>query len=272
MSIKDSLQDKSHEVEPVFKLLSLPETDDGFDLSVSGLSMMEPSRKSSLQSKTPQKKTTFFLTSQEKGQREPSNDLKQAGEQDRLKGKFASVARTVLLANRAFPSPVGRKVGRGQNSGVNPNYQSEVPLAKFTSSTLAAASSVDDNSSLYLGEELMMENTYKMKPNNFFLTGKARVIIRDVLEEHLRSKSYVAEESKRLSVEISEEIKRKVKAEVLVERYKLVCVVWIGQQLSQGLHITSRCLWNAQFDNFAQESYGNDHLFAQASIFAVFVE
>ena len=85
--------------------------------------MMEPSRKSSLQSKTPQKKTTFFLTSQEKGQREPSNDLKPASEQDKIKGKFASVARTVLLANRAFPPTVGRKLGRGQNSGLIPNYQ-----------------------------------------------------------------------------------------------------------------------------------------------------
>lgn len=250
----------------------MPGTDNGFDFSVSGCFMMEPSRKSSLQSKTPQKKTTFFLTSQEKGQRGPSNDLKQAGEQDKIKGKFASVARTVLLANRAFPPAAVRKAGRGQNSALISNHQSEVALAKFTSSNSAVPNPVDDNSSLYLGEKLMMENTYKMKPDNFFLTEKTRVIIRDVLEAHLRSKSYIAEESKRLSVEISEEIKRKVKAEAPVERYKFVCVVGIGQQLGQGVHIASRCLWNAHFDNFAQESYGNDHLFAQASIFAVFVE
>ena len=90
-------------MEPVFKLRSLAETDNGLDFSVSGCFMTESSRKSSLQSKTSQKKTTFFLTSQEKGQREPSNDLKEAGEQGKIKGKFASVARTVLLANRAFP-------------------------------------------------------------------------------------------------------------------------------------------------------------------------
>ena len=63
-----------------------------------------------------------------------------------------------------------------------------------------------------------------------------------------------------------------MKAEVPVERYKFVCVVWIGQVLGQGVHITSRCLWNARFDNFAQESFKNDQLFAQASIYAVFVE
>ena len=252
--MKDSLQNKLTRIGTSIQTSSyngLPKTDNGFDFSVSGSFMMEPPRKSSLQLKAPQKKTTFFLTSQEKGQREPSNDLKQAGEQDKIKGKFASVARTVLLANRAFPSAVGRKVGPGQNSGPIPNYQSELPLAKFTSCHSPAANSVVDNSSLYLGEKPMMENTYKMKPDNFFLTGKAGAIIRDVLEGHLRSKSFIAEESKRLSVEISEEIKRKVKAEAPVERYKFVCVVCIGQQLGQGVHITSRCLWNAHFDNYA---------------------
>ena len=177
-----------------------------------------------------------------------------------------------MLANRAFPAPAVRKSGHGQNSCLILNYQSEVPLSKFASSNLAAANSIEDKFSLYLVEKLMTENTYKLKPDNFFLTEKARVIIGDVLKAHLSSKSYIAEDSKKLSVEISEEIKRKVKAEAPVERYKFVCVVWIGQQLGQGVHITSRCLWNAHFDNFAHESYENDHLFAQASIFAVFVE
>lgn len=227
--------------------------------------MMEASRKSSLQSKSSQKKTTFFLTTQEKGTKEPSNDLKQAGEQDKIKSKFASVARTVLLANRAFP-PASRKTSRG-NSALIAN-QLDVPQGKIACSA-APSSSVDENLSM---EHLMMENTFKMQPDDLFLTGKAGMIIRGVLEAHLSSKSYIAEESKRLSVEISEEIKRKVKAEAPVERYKFVCVVWIGQQLGQGVHITSRCLWNAQFDSYAQESYKNDHLFAEASVFAIFVE
>lgn len=267
--MKLSLQNKSNKLGVIFKHQSLSETKHGFDPSVSSCFVMEFARKSSLQSKSPQKKTTFFLTGQEKGGKEPSNELKQAGEQDKIKSKFASVARTVLLANRAFPSAT-RKASRG-SSALIPN-QSEVPPGKFASST-TAASSVDDNSSLYALENLtMQENTYKMEPDEFFLTGKARVIIRDVLEAHLKAKSYIAEESKRLSVEISEEIKRKVKAEAPVERYKLVCVVWIGQQLGQGVHISSRCLWNASFDNFAQETYRNDDLFAQASVYAVFVE
>ena len=83
--LRTSLQNKSDELEPVFQLRSLPETDNRLDFSVSGCFMMESSRKSSLPSKTSQKKTTFFLTSKEKGQKKPSNDLKQAGEQDKIR-------------------------------------------------------------------------------------------------------------------------------------------------------------------------------------------
>ena len=118
----------------------------------------------------------------------------------------------------------------------------------------------------------MMENTYQMEPTSVFLTEKVRGIIREVLGVYLKSKSYTANEAKRLSTEICEEIKRKVKDESPIERYKLVCVVWIGQVRGQGVHITSRCLWNSQFDNFAQDSYKNDHIFAEASVFAIFVE
>ena len=61
-----------------------------------------------------------------------------------------------------------------------------------------------------------------MEPDDGFLSQKASGIIRDVLEARLKSKTYAAEESKKLSIEISEEIKKKVKAEVPVERYKFL--------------------------------------------------
>lgn len=230
--------------------------------------MMENVKKNSLTTKNPRRKATFFLTSDERTFTEPSNELKETSEQDRAKGKFASVARTVLLANRAFPQT--RKPTRVNSVLVH--NQSETQSVKFATTAPAPANSVDDTMSAFYGERLLRENTYKMEPDDLFLSGKARVIIHNVLEEHLKSKMYTADDSKRWSVEISEEIKRKIKAEEPLERYKFVCVVWIGQQLGQGIHITSRCLWNAHFDNFARDTFRNDHLFAEASVFAVFVE
>lgn len=98
----------------------------------------------------------------------------------------------------------------------------------FVSFSLYVVNFVDDNLFLYFEEKLKMENIYKIKFDNFFLIGKVCVIICEVWERYLRNKLYNVEESKRLLVEISDEIKRKVKVEVFVERYKFVCVVWIG--------------------------------------------
>ena len=234
--------------------------------------VMEATRRSSTQSKTSQKKTTFFLTSNE-GSKEPSNESKQLGEQGNSRRRFASVAKKVLLANRAFP-PM-RKLSRGNIglTGISIPIPQDAVVGKLAPAVSVASNSVEESASMYAAENVItMENTYKMEPDNLFLTERARGIIREVLEAHLKGKSYVAEEGKKLSFEISEEIKRKVKAETRIKRYKFVCVVWIGQVLGQGVHITSRCLWNQHFDNFAQESYKNDRLFAQASVFAVFVE
>lgn len=229
-------------------------------------------RRNPTQSKTSQKKT-FFLTSTEVS-REPSNNSKETREQEVSKRRFASVAKTVLLANRAFsPAPSSRNAIRGNNGAISLPVSTEAVTVKFAPSTSAASNSSEDNLSLCaLENDIMMENSFRMEPDELFLTEKSRGIIREVLEAHLKGKSYLAEESKRLSIEISEEIKRKVKAKTPAGRYKLVCVVWIGQVSGQGVHIASRCLWNSRFDNFAQESYKNDHLFAQASVFAVFVE
>lgn len=233
--------------------------------------VMESTRKNSTQSRISQKKTTFFLTSTEET-KSPSNEPKQLHEQGNRKGKFASVAKTVLLANRAFPQTTRKASRTGSSISIPVPQESTLASSKFAT-TASAPSTVDDNLSLYAIEDVsQMGNTYKMEPDDGFLSQKASGIIRDVLEARLKSKTYAPEESKKLSIEISEEIKKKVKAEVLVERYKFVCVVWIGQVLGQGVHITSRCLWNARFDNFAQESFKNDQLFAQASIYAVFVE
>lgn len=188
--------------------------------------MIEPSRKSSAHSKTSQKKTTFCLTTTQ-GSKGPSNQVRQPGEQGKSKNRFASAAKIVLLANRAFPLP-SRKASRGNSGSISIPVPQDSVSMKFAATASTVSNSVDENSSLYAVENVivMRENTYKMQPDDLFLTEKARGIIHEVLENRLKSKSYDAEESKKLSIEISEEIKRKVKAETSVNRYKLFA--WCG--------------------------------------------
>lgn len=101
-------------------------------------------------------------------------------------------------------------------------------MVKFVIIVLVLVNFVDDIMLVFYGERLLRENIYKMEFDDLFLSGKVCVIIYNVLEEYLKSKMYIVDDSKRWLVEISEEIKRKIKVEEFLERYKFVCVIWIG--------------------------------------------
>ena len=42
-----------------------------------------------------------------------------------------------------------------------------------------------------------------------------------------------------------------------MERYKLAIQVLVGENKGQGLRVTSKCLWDPQFDNSASYTYTN---------------
>ena len=227
--------------------------------------MALPQRKIS-QAKATSKRTTFFLTNQEK-EGDKTEELRQDDKSGASsKPKFNSVAKKVMMVNRAF-LPVQRKISRSnsgsQSDGIGGRYGAHI----------ASAPSESEESSRYNGRDpTPKENTYKMEPDGQFLPEKTKNIMQKILKSQLDGKKFSSAESKNLSVLLSDEIKGAVRENAMLERYKLVCVVYIGQLLGQGVHITSRCLWNTNFDAFSSATFQNDDLFAQASIFAVYVE
>ena len=66
-------------------------------------------------------------------------------------------------------------------------------------------------------------------------------------------------------------IRSKVR-EMVTPRYKIICLIHIGQRNNQALRIGSRCLWNAQYDNYTSSIFSNTSLFAVASVYGVFFE
>jgi len=75
-----------------------------------------------------------------------------------------------------------------------------------------------------------------------------------------------------LSKTIADKIKAAIRAELNVNRYKLVCQVTIGQLKDQGVRITSRCLWDTTTDNYASIDYRNEHIWASAMVFGLYAE
>ncbi|XP_064626010.1 dynein light chain Tctex-type 5-B-like [Lineus longissimus] len=68
-----------------------------------------------------------------------------------------------------------------------------------------------------------------------------------------------------------EVVKARVK-EMMVPRYKIICVVHIGQLDGQGCKITSRCLWDQRYDTCSTYEYRNHSLFAVGTVYGVYSE
>ncbi len=81
----------------------------------------------------------------------------------------------------------------------------------------------------------------------------------------LRDIQYDAQNCRQLTGRISDIIKREVK-DLDLDRYKLVCIVHIGQRGNQEIKVGSRCLWDVRLDTHILA------LFAIATVFGIYFE
>ena len=117
------------------------------------------------------------------------------------------------------------------------------------------------------------ENTYKMEPDHHFPVVQVTEIISEVFEEYLRGELYQVDFCHQMCITLSEVIKRRVKElGKIVERFKLVVTVSLGQNIGQGLTIASRSLWNEKTDSYASASLNNGSLFAVGIVFGGYHE
>eukprot|EP01083_Nonionella_stella_P099719 280387_1 len=117
------------------------------------------------------------------------------------------------------------------------------------------------------------QNTYRIEPQKIFKAHLAKKEIDIVLKENLNDdlKYDDIENLQKLSQKISSEIKEKVKA-FDIPRYKIVVQTFIGQLKGQSVEIGSRCLWNANTDNYASVQWKNDYIYVTSMVFATYLE
>ncbi|XP_040896505.1 dynein light chain Tctex-type protein 2B isoform X2 [Toxotes jaculatrix] len=101
-------------------------------------------------------------------------------------------------------------------------------------------------------------DTYIIRPNHQhkFKTAIVKEYIREIVRERLSGVQYDPEEVPELSRSLADSIKDKVK-NAGFDRYKLVVQVVIGEQRGQGVKMSSRCLWDADTDNYAEDVFMN---------------
>ena len=119
--------------------------------------------------------------------------------------------------------------------------------------------------------KVLYENTYRLEPQRRFEAYKVKALMREVLAHHLKDEKYDPQSSKQMAMTLTQIIMGKVK-ELNYERYKVVCLVTIGELRDQGMRVASQCVWDAKWDTFATENFKNKSLFVIASVFAVYQE
>ncbi|XP_013407908.1 tctex1 domain-containing protein 1-B [Lingula anatina] len=124
---------------------------------------------------------------------------------------------------------------------------------------------------LHMGGHVKMENTYQLAPSTRFPIGSVKGIIRDVLDSYLAEERYSPELCRQMTKTISEVVKARVK-ELMIPRFKIICLVTIGQLKDQGCRVSSRCLWDPSNDTYASYEFRNSSLFAVGMVFGVYTE
>lgn len=132
-------------------------------------------------------------------------------------------------------------------------------------------------SGLYSNEDglrqgpVALENTYRLDPTlgERFSPTKVERLLEEFLTNYIGGEQYDAQKCSQMALQMSDIIKERVK-KMDFRRHKLYCHVVIGQNLGQGMQVSSRCLWDSTSDGSATATYYNNSLFAVATVFAVY--
>lgn len=97
---------------------------------------------------------------------------------------------------------------------------------------------------------------------------------RSVLEDNLNDQQYNYQRLSDFTVQLSQKIKDKLKAEMELPRYKLVASVTIAQKCrtKQGMRVGSRCNWNPVTDNYAEYTLINGSMYVTGQVYAIYYE
>ncbi|XP_076162413.1 dynein light chain Tctex-type protein 2B isoform X2 [Ptiloglossa arizonensis] len=156
-----------------------------------------------------------------------------------------------------------------ENVGAN-DFQ-EVPNSELP------VENVEEEEKLQLKLEVLEDTAtsqqpiYQMRPqlHEKFKPLSAKEVIHNVLFDQLSAKIYDAQEAIQWTKDIADIIREKVK-DLKFKRYKYIVNVVLGEQHGAGVKMGTRCIWDAEADTYAYDSFLNDTIFCVATVYAVY--
>ncbi|XP_047347621.1 dynein light chain Tctex-type protein 2B-like [Vespa velutina] len=115
------------------------------------------------------------------------------------------------------------------------------------------------------------EPVYRIRPHLYdkFKPLSAKEVIHNVLFDQLSTKTYNAQDAVQWTKDIADIIKEKIK-ELKFKRYKYIINVVLGEQHGAGIKMGTRCIWDAEADAYAFDSFINDTIFCVATVYAIY--
>lgn len=112
---------------------------------------------------------------------------------------------------------------------------------------------------------------YQIRPpiSEKFKSMAVKEVISTILHEQLGGKVYSQEASQVWTKRIVSGVKNAVK-ELGFKRYKLIVQTVLGQNKGSGVKVGARCLWDADTDNCASDSFLNETIFCCVIVFGIY--
>lgn len=145
------------------------------------------------------------------------------------------------------------------------------PLQRDRGSSVVSVPSMLHSQMHHMHHAKRYENTYKMEPDKRFHVPEVKEIMDETLLSTLKDAKYDPIKCKTLSKTLSHTICERVKL-LGFQRFKIVCVVNIGEMNGQDVRVASRFLWDEKNDNWVDSVFVNSELFGVAIVFGVYQE
>ncbi|XP_077326406.1 dynein light chain Tctex-type protein 2B-like isoform X1 [Lithobates pipiens] len=113
--------------------------------------------------------------------------------------------------------------------------------------------------------------SFASRPPEKVQLSSIKQILEGYLPERIGEMKYDHTKIPSLVKVISEEVRTQVK-KVLPARYKMLCVVTMGERAQEDIAIVSRCLWDPHADNYVAHVYENSTIYCVVAVYTVFCE
>ncbi|KAL3868882.1 hypothetical protein ACJMK2_041638 [Sinanodonta woodiana] len=178
-----------------------------------------------------------------------------------------SVRKEIATQSQGAVKPSLAQVGKGPSLiGL---LASKRFAKKMTSRFLSGRTgSMNDSSKT---SSIQKEPSYRLEPHQTFNAEKAQAVVKEVLEGRLEGFKYHSKFCVNMSKSLSDEIKDRIK-KLQFDRYKIVVMIYIGENKGESLLITSRCVWDAKLDGYATYTYSTSTFFCTATVYCLYNE